>query len=77
MTPMPHPPYSSDLTPRDFFWFPQMKKVLKGKSFADVEEGKQKMAEIPKGIKIYMFKNCFEQWEKNVSISALHQKEST
>ena len=41
-----------------------MKKVLKGKHFADVEEAKQKMAEALKGIKIYEFKNCFEQWKK-------------
>ena len=43
-----------------------MKKVLKGKHFAGVEEVKQKkMAEALKGIKIDDFKNCFEQWEKN------------
>ena len=43
MTPMPHPPYSPDLIPSDFFvcLFPRMKKVLKGKRFADVEEVKQ------------------------------------
>ena len=41
-----------------------MKEVLKEKCFADVEEVKQKIAEASKGIKIYKFKNCFEQWEK-------------
>ena len=34
------------------FLFPWMKKFLKGKSFADVEEVKQKMAEAVKDIKI-------------------------
>jgi hypothetical protein len=29
----------------DFFLFPRMKKVLKGKSFADVEEVKKKTTE--------------------------------
>ena len=53
-----------------------MKKVLKGKRPADVEEVKQKKAEALKGIKTSEFKNCFEQWEK-VSIRALHQMEST
>ena len=53
-----------------------MKKVLKGKHFASVEEVKQKMAEALKGVKIDEFKKCFEQW-KNVSIGVLHQKEST
>ena len=44
MTPMPHPPYSPDLTPSDFLLllFPWMKKVLKGKHFANMEEVKQK-----------------------------------
>ena len=45
MTPTPHPPYSPNLAPSDFFLFPWMKKVLKGKRFANVEEVKQKMAE--------------------------------
>ena len=44
--PTPHPPCSPNLTPRDLFLFPWMKKVLKGKRFADVEEVKQKTADI-------------------------------
>ena len=60
----------------DIFLFPQMKKVLKGKHFANVEEVKQKMAEALKGIKIDDFKNCFDQWD-NVLIGVLHQMEST
>ena len=43
-----------------------MIKVLKGNGFADVEEVKQKMAGVLKGIKINELKNCFEQW-KNMS----------
>ena len=62
---MSHPPYS-DLTPSDFISFPQMKKVLKGKCFADVEEVKWKTAEALKGLKIREFKNCFKQWEKRL-----------
>ena len=56
VTPMPHPPYSHDLTLSYFFLFTLMKKVLKGKRFANVEEVKQKMAEALKGIKINKFK---------------------
>ena len=43
-----------------------MKKVLKGKHFASLEEMKQKMAEALKVIKIDEFKNCFEQWKKYI-----------
>ena len=69
MTPMPHPPYAPDLAPSDFFLlFPWMKKVLKEKHFANVEEVKQKMAEALKDIQMDEFKDCSEQWKK-VSIS--------
>ena len=39
MTPVPHPPYSPDLTLRDFFCSPGIKR-LKGNCFANVEEVK-------------------------------------
>ena len=47
-----------------------MKKIPKRKCFANVEEVKEKMAEALKGIKIDEFKNCFEQWKKNISIAS-------
>ena len=34
----PHPPYSPDLAPRDFFLFPKVKFKLEGRSFDTVEE---------------------------------------
>ena len=60
VTPMPHPPYSPDLTPSDFLLllFPWMKKVLKGKHFTNVKEVKQKTSEVLKGIKINEFKTA-------------------
>jgi hypothetical protein len=35
---VPHPPYSPDLAPCDFFLFPRLKSSLKGKRFQDVAE---------------------------------------
>ena len=64
MNPMPYPPLFIQCHLGNLFLFPQMKKVLKGKCFADVGEVKQKTAEVLKGIKINEFKNCFEQWKK-------------
>ena len=64
MTPVLHPPYLPDPSPSDFFLFPWMKNVLKGKYFADAEEVKQKMAEALRRIQINEFRNCFEQWKK-------------
>jgi hypothetical protein len=37
---LPHPPYSPDLAPCDFFLFPNMKLKLKGRPF-DTIEGNQ------------------------------------
>ena len=64
---MLHPPCST-VSPREIFFclFPWMKKVLKGKYFAGVKEEKQKTAKVLKGIKIYKFKNCSEQWKKHL-----------
>jgi len=45
MTQLLHPPYSPNLAPCDFFLFPRMKEVLKGKRIADVDEVKKKMTE--------------------------------
>jgi hypothetical protein len=46
MTQFFHPPDSPNLVPCNFFLFPQMKQVLKGKRFAGVEEVKKKMTGI-------------------------------
>ena len=65
MTSMPHPPYSPDLTPSNFFIFLQVKKILKGKYFASVENVKQKMAEALKGIQIDESKTVWSSGKKS------------
>ena len=35
---LPHPPYSPNLSPCDYFLFPRVKFALKGDRFADIEE---------------------------------------
>jgi hypothetical protein len=37
ITVLEHPPYSLDLTPNDFFLFPKIKEILKGKHFYDID----------------------------------------
>ena len=66
MTPISFPPYSPSCTWVIFLFVSWMKKVLKGKCFAYVEEVKQKTAEALKGIKIDGFKMRFEQWKKHL-----------
>jgi hypothetical protein len=38
MSVIPHPPYSPDLAPSDFFLFPEMKLKLKGCWFDTIED---------------------------------------
>jgi len=63
-TVVPHPPYSPDLAPCDFFLFLTMKKTLKGKRFATAEEVKTASQEALNNIKLQQFQRCFTQWEK-------------
>ena len=70
------PSYSPDLTQSNYFFVPSIKKILKGKCFANVKEVKQNTPEALKGIKIDEFKNCLSSG-KNVSIGVLHQMEIT
>jgi len=35
---LPHPPYSPDMSPPDFDFFPKLKKPLRGKHFRSIEE---------------------------------------
>lgn len=62
MTTLPHPPYSPDLAPSDFFLFPRMKRGMKGLRFHDVAEVKEKTTEQLAAITEDEFKKCFQQW---------------
>ena len=44
-----------------------MKKLLKGKHFANLEKVKQKTAEALKGIKTDKLQNYFEQWKNHLN----------
>src|SRR5215469_18124768 len=39
---LPHPPYSPDLSPPDYFLFPKMKSFMKGTKFDDLNAIKEK-----------------------------------
>ena len=76
-TPVPHLPYSPVLLQSDFFFVSLDEKSPQRKTFCLCGRAEtKKMAETLKGIKIDVFKNGFEQWEK-VLQSVLHQMKST
>jgi hypothetical protein len=52
------------LAPADFWLFPNLKSVLKIKSFLDVEDIKSSVKKFLTDIPVQDFKNCFEQWLK-------------
>jgi hypothetical protein len=60
---VPHPPYSPDSAPCDFFLFPRLKSNLKGKRFQDVAEIQlnttQQLQDIPK----QAYQTCIEKWK--------------
>ena len=60
----PHPPYSPDLAPADFFLFPKLKATLKGSRFQTVEEIKENAIRELRVITESAFWEAFQQWKK-------------
>ena len=54
-----HPAYSPDLAPSDFFLFPKIQEILKGRRFDDIDDISSTMATL-KAIPQNQFQNCFE-----------------
>jgi len=61
ITVLEHPAYSLDLAPTDFFLFPKIKGILKGRHFDDIRSNT--MAAL-KAIPQNHFQNCFEGWTR-------------
>lgn len=57
---MPQPPYSPDLAPCDFFLFPKLKRPMKGRRYATLDEIKTASKEELNKIKKNDFLKCFE-----------------
>ncbi|UYV69704.1 hypothetical protein LAZ67_7000325 [Cordylochernes scorpioides] len=60
---MPQPPYSPDLAPCDFFLFPKLKRPMKGRRYATLDEIKTASKEELKKIFLNDFLKCFEDWK--------------
>lgn len=55
------PPYSPDLSPSDFFLFPKIKTMLKGRRFED-EDSKRNVTKELFPLHANEFKKCFQQF---------------
>lgn len=61
-----HPPYSPDLSPCDFFLFPKLKHVLKGRHFGTLENIQKTVTEQLKAIPVEDFQRCYQEWEQRL-----------
>ena len=59
-----HPAYSLDLAPSDFFLFPNIKEILKGRHFGDIDDIRSNTTAGLKAITQNQFQNCFEGWTR-------------
>jgi hypothetical protein len=64
-TVIPHPPYSPDLTPCDFFLFPKMKLKLKGRCFESIEEIQAELQDVMKMLTQNDFQQCCRSWKSH------------
>jgi len=60
---VPHPAYSPDLAPCDFYMFPKMKLRLKGRRFASIEKVQAESQQIPNTLTPADFSECFQKWQ--------------
>ena len=63
MTVVPHPPYSPDLAPSDFFLFPKLKMKLKGQRFQTLEEIEAESQAVLNTLRENDFQECFKNWQ--------------
>jgi len=60
---VPHPPYSLDLGPADFFLFLKLKTTLKGRCFQTTEEIQENAIRELSAITESTFQEAFQQWK--------------
>ena len=62
---LPHPPYSPDLAPCDFFLFPKIKKAL-GKKYNKIENLSRAVQAIVSSISQEEYYKSFESWRERL-----------
>ena len=63
VTTVPHPDYSPDLAPCDFYMFSKMKLQLKGWCFVSIEEIQAESQQVLNSLKPADFNECFQKWQ--------------
>jgi len=65
ITVLEHPAYSPDLAPSEFFLFPKIKEILKGRHFGNIDDIRSNTMAALKAIPQNQFENCFEGWTRH------------
>lgn len=63
---LPHPPYSPDLAPCDFYLFPKIKKELGGRRFDSIENLSRAIQAIVDNIPKEEYYNSFQKWQNRL-----------
>jgi len=75
VTVLEHPAYSPDLAPNDFFLFPKIKDILKGRHFDDTGDIRSNTTAALKAIPQNQFQNCCEGWTRRWNRFVISQGE--
>ena len=65
ITVLEHPANSPDLAPIDFFLFPKIKEILKGRHLDDTDDMRSNTTAALNIIPQNHFQNCFEAWTRS------------
>ena len=63
---VPQPPYSPDLNPCDFFFFPKLKFHLKGRHFGTVDNIQKVVTDQLRALPHEDFQHCYREWEQRL-----------
>jgi transposase len=63
---LPHPPYSPDLAPCDFYLFPKIKKELGGRSFSNVENLSRAIQAVVDNSPKEEYYESFDMWQNRL-----------
>ena len=61
---LPHPSYSPDVAPCDFYLFPKLKLKLKGHHFGTIENIQKTVTDDLNTLTENDFRHCYDQWKK-------------
>ena len=75
VTVLPHPSYSPDLAPVDFFLFPKLKRMLSGRKYGSRNAVASAVYQCLKRIPKTDYENAFRKWLKTLKLCVSHNGE--